>query len=137
MANKAKMKGTTFETATKKYLEEHGFEARRTALSGAKDTGDLEITKPFLAIVENKAYKGELTESQETEFRKQTEVEAINYKEAFRIQEDVKGLFFVKTPGQSIARTKVSFFNKRYNCWVSVKLNEFVEHWQDFIDDIR
>lgn len=137
MANKAKMKGTTFETATKKFLEEHGFEARRTALSGSKDIGDLEITKPFLAIVENKAYKGELTESQEIEFRRQTEVEAVNYKEAFRISEDVKGLFFVKTPGQSIARTKVSFFNTRYNCWMSMKLYEFVEHWEDLIDDIR
>lgn len=137
MANKMKAKGTTFETATKKYLEEHGFEARRTALSGAKDVGDLEITKPFLAIVENKAYKGELTESQETEFRKQTEVETVNYKEAFKIKEDVKGLFFVKTPGQSIARTKVSFYSKRYDCWMSMRLYEFVEHWEKLIDDIR
>ena len=137
MANKAKQKGTAFETATKKYLEEHGFQARRTALTGAKDVGDLEIVEPFLAIVENKAYKGELTESQEVEFRKQTEVEAVNYKETFRIDKDVKGLFFVKTPGQSIARTKVSFFNTRYNCWMSVKLYEFVEHWKNFIDDIR
>lgn len=135
--NKAKAKGTTFETATKKYLEEHGIIARRTALSGAKDVGDLEITEPFLAIVENKAYKGELTEKQEIEFRKQTEVEAANYKEAFRLNEDVKGLFFVKTPGQSIARTKVSFYSKRYNCWLSMRLYEFVDHWQDLINDIR
>lgn len=137
MANRAKAKGTTFETACKKYLEEYGIDARRTALSGAKDIGDLEITSPFRAIVENKAYKGELTEKQEIEFRRQTEVEAVNYKEALRLDEDVKGLFFVKTPGQSIARTKVSFYSKRYNCWLSMRLYEFVEHWQDLIDDIR
>ena len=137
MGNKQKAKGTTYETACKKYLEEFGIEARRNALSGSKDIGDLEVSKPFIAIVENKAYKGELTEKQEVLFRKQTEVEAKNYKEAFRLTEDVKGLLFVKTPGQSIARTKVSFFNKRYNCWMSMRLYEFVEHYKDLLDDIR
>lgn len=137
MANLKKQKGTTYETACKKYLEENGIKSRRNALSGSADIGDLEISEPFLAIVENKAYKGELTEKQEVLFRNQTEIEAKNYKEAFRLQEDVKGLLFVKTSGQSISRTKVSFFNKRYNCWMSMRLYEFVDHWQDLIDDIR
>lgn len=137
MANKKRQKGTTYETQTKKYLEEFGIEARRTAMSGSKDVGDLEITAPFLAIVENKAYKNELTDSQIQEFREQTRIEAINYKEAFRISDEVKGLLFVKNPGKSIARTKVSFYSKRYNCWLTLYLYEFVEHWKDLIDDIR
>lgn len=137
MANKQKAKGTTFETATVRFLREAGFDLDRSALHGSSDIGDILIRKPFIAIVENKAYKGELTEKQEVLFRKQTEVEAQNYKEAFRLTEDVKGLLFVKTPGQSIARTKVSFFNKRYNCWMSMRLYEFVEHYKDLLDDIR
>lgn len=137
MANLKKQKGTTYETACRKYLEEFGFKARRNALSGASDIGDLEISEPFLAIVENKAYKGELTEKQETLFRQQTEVEAKNYKELFKLDSDVKGLLFVKTPGQSISRTKVSFYSKRYDCWMSMRLYEFVEHYDKIIDDIR
>ena len=137
MANKQKAKGTTFETATVRFLREAGFDLDRSALHGSSDIGDILIRKPFIAIVENKAYKGELTEKQEVLFRKQTEVEAQNYKEAFRLTEDVKGLLFVKTPGQSIARTKVSFFNKRYNCWMSMRLYEFVEHYKNLLDDIR
>lgn len=135
--SKAKAKGTAYETACRKYLEEHNIKARRNALSGASDIGDLEISEPFLAIVENKAYKGELTEKQETLFRQQTEVEAKNYKDLFKVSGDVKGLLFVKTPGQSIGRTKVSFYSKRYDCWMSMRLYEFVEHYSKIIDDIR
>lgn len=137
MANKMRVKGTTFETAVKKYLEEHGITSRRTAMSGAKDVGDLEITEPFLAIVEAKAYKNALTEGQETDFRSQTEVEAANYKEAFRIEDDVKGLLCTKSTGQSIARARVQFYSKRYNCWTEVRLGDFVEHYKEMLDDIR
>lgn len=137
MANKAKAKGTTFETAVKKYLEANGITSRRTALSGAKDTGDLEITEPFLAIVEAKAYKSALTEGQEKEFRSQTEVEQVNYKEAFRITDDIKGLLVTKSTGQSIARSRVQFYSKRYNCWIETRLSDFVEHWKEMLDDIR
>lgn len=137
MANKAKQKGTTFETAIRKYLEPYGFELRRTALSGAKDVGDLEITKPFLAIVEAKAYKKDLTEGQENEFRQQTEVETQNYKNDFKIEGGVKGLLCTKSTGQSIARSRLQFYSKRYNCWTTVRLSDFAKHWQEIIEDIR
>lgn len=137
MANRAKQKGTQYETQTRKYLEEFGIKAKRNALSGGKDIGDLSIDEPFIAIVENKAYKSDLTDSQIQEFRRQTEVEAENYKNFFKIQGEVKGLLFVKNPGKSIGRTRVSFYSKRYNCWLTLYLYEFVEHWKDLIDDIR
>lgn len=137
MANKMRQKGTTFETAVKKYLEQFNITSRRTAMSGAKDVGDLEITEPFLAIVEAKAYKSALTEGQEKEFRSQTEVEQTNYKEAFRINDAVKGLLITKSTGQSIARSRVQFYSKRYNCWIETRLSDFVEHWEEMIDDIR
>jgi len=42
MGNPSKQKGTSFETTIKEYLWSVGFEsARRTALSGANDTGDI------------------------------------------------------------------------------------------------
>lgn len=137
MGNKQKAKGTSFETAVKKLFLENNIESRRLALSGAKDIGDLEITKPFLAIVEAKAYKNALTEKQEEEFRSQTIVEQANYKEAFRISEDVKGLLITKSTGQSIARSRVQFYSLKYNCWVEVRLGDFIKCYKDIIDDIR
>lgn len=42
MSNKAKQKGTSFETLIREYLNEAGFkEARRVALQGGGDTGDI------------------------------------------------------------------------------------------------
>lgn len=42
MSNKHKAKGTSFETLIKEYLWSKGFtKARRTALAGAGDTGDV------------------------------------------------------------------------------------------------
>lgn len=42
MANKAKQKGTAFETLVRQYLNDSGFpEAQRTVLKGGQDTGDI------------------------------------------------------------------------------------------------
>ena len=42
MANKAKQKGTSFETLVRQYLNNNGFkEAQRTVLKGGGDTGDI------------------------------------------------------------------------------------------------
>lgn len=42
MGNKHKAKGTSFETAIREYLNEKGFtKARRTALEGGQDKGDI------------------------------------------------------------------------------------------------
>jgi Holliday junction resolvase len=42
MGNKHKAKGTSFETVVVNYLREKGFKnARRTALAGSNDTGDI------------------------------------------------------------------------------------------------
>lgn len=42
MANRSKQKGTSYETAVRKFLNDRGFlKARRTALSGGEDSGDI------------------------------------------------------------------------------------------------
>ena len=42
MANRAKQKGTSFETSIKRYLNSKGFKkAERTVLKGGEDTGDI------------------------------------------------------------------------------------------------
>lgn len=41
--NKAKAKGTNFESLIKNYLLEEGFDADRQILSGAKDVGDIKV----------------------------------------------------------------------------------------------
>ena len=46
MANPSKQKGTRAETRVVRYLEEHGFVARRLALAGSNDPGDIEAYAP-------------------------------------------------------------------------------------------
>lgn len=46
MANPSKVKGTRAETKVVRYLEEHGFVARRQALAGSNDPGDIEVYAP-------------------------------------------------------------------------------------------
>lgn len=43
MANKSKAKGTVAETKVVRFLGEHGIEAKRKALAGSNDEGDIEI----------------------------------------------------------------------------------------------
>lgn len=60
MANRSKAKGTRAETNLRKLLETNGFTARRQALSGAEDMGDLEVYPPdslMKYIIEVKAGK--------------------------------------------------------------------------------
>lgn len=46
MANPSKQKGTRAETRVVRYLEDHGFIARRLALAGSNDPGDIEAYAP-------------------------------------------------------------------------------------------
>lgn len=55
MANRNKAKGTTYESAIVKLLQEHGIPARRVAQTGQLDTGDIHGIDPFVG--QCKAYK--------------------------------------------------------------------------------
>ena len=46
MSNPSKQKGTRAETKVVRYLEDHGFVARRQALAGSDDPGDIEAYAP-------------------------------------------------------------------------------------------
>lgn len=46
MANPSKQKGTRAETKVVRYLNDHGFVARRQALAGSNDPGDIEAYAP-------------------------------------------------------------------------------------------
>lgn len=50
--SKSKQKGTSWETAIKRYCDDEGVPARRKVLAGANDEGDLEL--PLGIIVEAK-----------------------------------------------------------------------------------
>ena len=43
MSNPSKQKGTAFESAVVTYLREHDVTARRNALTGAQDSGDIRV----------------------------------------------------------------------------------------------
>lgn len=46
VANRAKQKGTSMETAVVNYLAERGIDARRKVLAGANDEGDIDVGPP-------------------------------------------------------------------------------------------
>lgn len=85
MANPSKAKGTRAETKVVRYLEAHGFTARRQALAGSDDQGDIEAYAPgsnSKLIIEVKAGKQTAApnRSQIVEWCRQTKVEATNAK---------------------------------------------------------
>jgi Holliday junction resolvase len=56
MSNPSKQKGTAFESAIVNYLHARGLEARRVALSGAHDSGDIRIGDWTLEAKNRKGY---------------------------------------------------------------------------------
>lgn len=84
MPNKAKAKGTRAETKVVRYLEKHGFTARRQALAGSDDHGDIEAYAPgydgLPIIIEVKAGKqtANPNRKQIDEWCRQAKVEAKN-----------------------------------------------------------
>ena len=58
MSNPSKQKGTKGETAVVRWLREHGWpHARRIALKGARDEGDLTLGDGIPVAIESKAVK--------------------------------------------------------------------------------
>ena len=55
MANKPKIQGTRFESATRDLLKSWGFKAYRLAEGGLKDEGDVQVELPDEVIFECKA----------------------------------------------------------------------------------
>lgn len=83
MANKNKAKGTRAESRVVKYLESHGIKAKRKALSGSKDEGDIEIPElNYCLEVKTGKQTANYNRSQLNEWLRQTYDEAKN---AFQI----------------------------------------------------
>ena len=83
MGNPSKAKGTRAETKVVRYLEEHGFVARRQALAGSNDPGDIEAYAPDSTekiVIEVKAGKQTTAPSRKQieEWCRQALVEACN-----------------------------------------------------------
>ena len=53
MANPSKRKGTAFESALVAHIEAAGFHARRVALAGAADQGDIHVAVAALVAVQD------------------------------------------------------------------------------------
>ena len=56
MSNPSKQKGTAFETAVVRYLQGKGFDARRIALTGSADSGDIAVEGFALEAKNRKGY---------------------------------------------------------------------------------
>lgn len=81
MANKSKAKGTRAESKVVKYLIDHGISAKRKALSGNKDEGDIGV-EFYGTDITLEVKTGKMTDNysrkQLEEWLRQTEVEGKN-----------------------------------------------------------
>lgn len=82
MANPSKKKGTAAETKVVKYLQSKGLNAKRKALAGKDDEGDIDLLNNFGCRVTLEVKTGKMTanysRSQLSEWLRQAEVEGNN-----------------------------------------------------------
>lgn len=132
MVNKPKQIGTKFESAVVKEFKAAGFEARRLALSGAEDKGDVEISigENSAIVIECKAYKS-YTRKDVKSWRIQTLKEADNYRKAYK--KSVVPLLAVSQYNKSMNDTYVHYY--KLGIWYQFYLDEFIcllrEEWSN------
>ncbi len=107
MANPSKAKGTAAESAVVKLAEAHGIPARRCALAGSQDQGDVHLWDGR-AVVEVKAYKGHPSWTQVDNWWQETEAEC------GRVPNCHVGVLVIKRPGSGLAMAMDWF------AWVTV-----------------
>lgn len=77
--NKNKAKGTRAESRVVKFLESHGIKAKRKALSGSKDEGDIELPELDICLeVKTGKQTANYNRTQLEEWLRQTKVEQKN-----------------------------------------------------------
>ena len=102
-----KARGATFETDTKDYFRNLGYDAERLARTGAKDEGDVVVRADFLGanigIIECKA-PGAGNAISLSGWTKEAQTEAAHYAEARGLnRESVLAAVLIKARGKSIA----------------------------------
>ena len=100
-------RGATFETDTKDYFRNLGFDAERLARTGAKDEGDIVVRADFLGasigIIECKA-PGAGNAIDLSGWQKESQVEATHYAEARGIERgSILPAVIIKARGRAIA----------------------------------
>lgn len=78
MTNKSKAKGTAAETKVVKYLKAHGIEAKRKALTGNKDEGDIQVKTNVTLEIKTGKMTACYNRSQLNEWLHQSKIEGIN-----------------------------------------------------------
>lgn len=102
-----KARGATFETDTKDYFRNLGYDAERLARTGAKDEGDVVVRADFLGasigIIECKA-PGAGNAIDLSGWQKESQVEATHYAEARGIERgSILPAVLIKARGRAIA----------------------------------
>lgn len=88
MSNPSKQKGTRAETNVVRYLNAHGVTAKRKALTGSKDEGDVAIDTvygPMILEVKAGQQTANPSRSQMDEWFRQAKVEGLNAKEEWAL----------------------------------------------------
>lgn len=125
----AKQKGTSYETAIVKYLIEHGFvSARRIALAGANDKGDIHIGTPNKPdfVIECKNYAKELTYTQIENFYEEAFTEYKNATDNQEIKHTYYALLFVKRINLGISDSWVCWKNE-YGITIRCRLGDLID----------
>lgn len=135
MANKNKAKGTAAETRVVKFLKEYGIDAKRKALTGSEDCGDIELLfTNSTYILEVKAGKQTVNPSraQLEEWIRQTIVEETNCKKS---NDYVYGWLVVARYGRSVKDYDVWWVDTLPATSNRVLNHLYLDEFREFIHD--
>lgn len=117
MTNKSKAKGTRGETRVVNYLRKHGFDAKRIALHGSKDMGDIEVgTGSHILEVKAGNQAKNVSRKKLEEWRSQTLAEEANQREVTG-SPIISCLLIILPPGKPLKDCLVYLFKDPLDPW--------------------
>lgn len=125
----SKAKGTAYESSVVKYLIECGFsDARRVALAGSNDAGDIqlgEVNNPYF-VLECKNYAKEICYKQIEDFVQEAQTEFKNAKKEVDLNKiNYRSLLLVKRINLGIADSWLIWKNS-YNITLRCRLGDII-----------
>lgn len=131
MSNPSKQKGTAAETKVARYLQEHGIDAERRALSGSSDKGDILVRYPAgggrIIEVKTGQQTANPSRTQIEEWLDQTHKEMMN---AGLYAADLVLVRYRRSIEDADVYTINAVTNRRLHSW----LDEYVEHLKRIVE---
>lgn len=136
MANKNKAKGTAAETRVVKFLKECGIDAKRKALTGSEDCGDIEVNlgydMTYMLEVKTGKQTANPSRAQLDEWIRQTIVEESNCR---KFDKHVYGWLIVARYGKSVKDYDVWWIDDHFETPDNTINHLYLDEFRKFMHD--